>query len=581
MDSIPVVRLVLAKDGKGYIESSSNLAAVKAWTAIKAERWLDRGKMFVRVSDPLIEELRKKGFEIVSAANTALPFPIEAMNKSKLPPRVPMFAWREADELTPPGYTGPREHQVRGFKLCAPRDWGALFMDMGTGKTFTTIHVLAEWWRTNQISRAIIIAPNGVHLQWLMEQLPMWMPKWCPYTACEIKSQKPPPTDWYKFDGLAIALTNIETLSTGFGESRVKDLMKGGETALVIDESTRIKTPGAERTKTAMRIGKLARKRLILSGQPVTKGVEDLFAQCKFLSPTALPHTSFTAFKAYYCMLGGWENKKIVGYQKLDELTAQVSRFSLVVRREDCLDLPPKTYTTQSLDLDPAQKKAYKAMKEELIVVLDQIREINELERTRGLEKDERETLIASAANAAAGLIRLQQIACGWLPTEDGGFHEFNTNRAKLAADLVEEAPGKTIVFTRFRHDVDLVSAELEKRGIGFRKYYGDVKVAERRENLDDFKGDQDVKVLVGTGAAGGIGLNLAHANTMIYYANDFNFETRDQSEARVWRMGQTQKVLYVDLIAAPVDRLILKTLGERRTVSDAVRMGIIAAEDL
>jgi SNF2 family DNA or RNA helicase len=140
---------------------------------------------------------------------------------------------------------------------------------------------------------------------------------------------------------------------------------------LVVDESSRIKTPGAKRTKMITKFAKHAKYRRIMTGTPVTKGPEDVYTQFKFLDPNILGYESFYSFRARYCVMGGFENRQIVSYQNTEELINSIEGSSYRVLKKDCLDLPSKIYQRHYVELSPKQRKVYNEMKKNFITELD------------------------------------------------------------------------------------------------------------------------------------------------------------------------------------------------------------------
>ena len=131
---------------------------------------------------------------------------------------------------------------------------------------------------------------------------------------------------------------------------------------MAIDESTTIKTPTAKRAKNAVKIGREAKYKRIMTGSPVTRSPLDLFQQCDFLDPECLNATSYYAFRARYAVLveknmGSHSFKKVVGYRKLDELKEKLDKFSYRIRKDECLDLPEKVYIKREVPLTKEQKE--------------------------------------------------------------------------------------------------------------------------------------------------------------------------------------------------------------------------------
>ena len=159
---------------------------------------------------------------------------------------------------------------------------------------------------------------------------------------------------------------------------------------------------------------------------------------------------------------------------------------------------------------------------------------------------------------------------CGHLMTDDGELVEFPTKRIDALLDTVEEMSGKVIIWSRFRYDIRKIAVVLEsKYGPGSTvNYFGDTSEADRQEAIKQFQFG-DARFFVANPQTAGYGLTLTAATNVIYYANDFNLETRVQSEDRAHRIGQHHPVTYVDLMTkGTVDVHIVKSLRNKIDLS-------------
>ena len=144
------------------------------------------------------------------------------------------------------------------------------------------------------------------------------------------------------WDGLKIYSFNIDAVNMDRGYERLKKCLKENKCLLICDESSRIKTPGAKRTKRLIRLSQLAEYRRILTGTPITTGIQNLYSQFKFLSPWILGHNAYEHFKNEYIIFGGYDNREIVGYKNTEKLLDKIAQFSYRIKKKECLDLPDK-----------------------------------------------------------------------------------------------------------------------------------------------------------------------------------------------------------------------------------------------
>jgi SNF2 family DNA or RNA helicase len=328
---------------------------------------------------------------------------------------------------------------------------------------------------------------------------------------------------------------------------------------IAIDESTTIKTPTSNRTKNILALRQHAKYRRILTGSPVTKSPLDLFSQCEFLDPWLLGHTSYWTFKARYAVtrkiqVQGRQVEIVVGYRNLGELSEKIQPFSKRVLKDDCLDLPKKTFMKHVVEMTKEQKKVYKQMKEEAIAYLD--------------------GKVLSSATVMTQLMRLHQITCGHFTPDDGEIKDLPCNRMTELMDILENVHGKAVIWSHYTHDVRRIIGEI-KRVYGEDSvvdYFGQTTSEERSTNIKKFQNDDKCRFFVGTTHTGGYGITLTAASTMIYFSNGYDLEKRQQSEARIDRIGQEKPMTYIDIISEDtVDDRIVKALRSKINIANQI----------
>ena len=174
---------------------------------------------------------------------------------------------------------------------------------------------------------------------------------------------------------------------------------------------------------------------------------------------------------------------------------------------------------------------------------------------------------LVSATEVMTQLIKLQQLLCGFIVTNDGKTIEVKNNRINCMLDAIEEMSGKVIIWARFRHDIVAITNALRKKygHVSTVNYYGDTSEKDRQDAILGIENDPSVRFFVANPQTGGRGLTLVKATNVIYYSNDFDLEKRIQSEDRNHRSGQTNQVVYVDLIAkGTIDEYIVKVLHNK-----------------
>jgi len=350
---------------------------------------------------------------------------------------------------------------------------------------------------------------------------------------------------------LRVAVVNYE--ATWRMEEALARFVKGG--LIIADESHRIKTPRAQQSKAMGRLGQVAAYRLMLTGTPVTQNPLDLWSQYRFLDPSIFGR-SFYAFRNRYAIMGGYNNYQVVGYRNLDELVEKAHRIAFRITRAECLDLPPEIVQHVPVSLGRKGSTVYWEIEEAAIARLSS-------------------DATVSATNILTELLRLQQVAGGWVTTDDGRTVQVGTEKLDALMDLLEDLLShqarKVIVFCRFVPEIWAILAACEKAGIAAEGLYGETK--DRGELVRRFQEEAEPRVMVIQIQTGGLGITLHRADTAIFYSTGWSLADYEQAKARIQRVGQTaEKVQYFHLLArGTVDERIMRVLAEKRDISKMV----------
>jgi SNF2 family DNA or RNA helicase len=453
----------------------------------------------------------------------------------------------------------PFNHQAEALDDGWNRIEFGLFMEMGTGKSKVLIDNMGMLYQSGLINFALVIAPKGVYRNWVAKEIPEHMSDDIPHRVIrwmsspnkkqteEMRSVKD------KFNGLTIFVMNVESFSSLKGKNAGEWMARalGSNGMIAIDESTTIKNHKAKRTKALMKIAAGFKYRRLLTGSPITKSPMDIYSQCEFLRPGLLGYDSYYAFQGRYAVvqrktMGQAAFQQIIGFKNLDELTNKIDMFSFRVLKKDCLDLPDKIYTARYVGMTSEQFKMYEDVRRHAMVLLD-------------------DGELVTAPAVITQMLRLQQIMSGHLKTDDGEMLYFPSKRMDALTEIMDEHDGKAIIWSRFRYDIQQITQMLnDKFGEGSAAaYFGDTTDDDRNDIVKNFQNpNHPLRFFVGNPATAGYGLTLTEANLVVYYANDFNLETRIQSEDRAHRIGQKNNVTYIDLICeGSIDERIVKAL--------------------
>jgi len=457
--------------------------------------------------------------------------------------------------------TKPFQHQEDAVNRFVSKKYGALFCEMGTGKTKIVLDIVQN---SGDVLDVVVIAPNGLHHNWGINEIPRHFAKDVEVFCWKgpIKTQKAK-REFTRFvnhsDKTRIFLINVEALRTASGyDTTDKFLNSSTHTKhMIIDESTCIKNPKALQTKRVLKLSEKAQCKWILNGTPITQSPLDLYSQCRFLDKNAIPFNTYTAFKHAFAIetvmtMGSRAFRKIIGYQNLERLTKLLEPFSLRIEKKDCLDLPDKTFVKQAVELHPKQERMYKSMKDDCLALL----ESGEL---------------VTSTLALTKIVKLHQILTGFVTDDEGTEHPIENNRIAALMQIAETTK-PLVVFCAYKFNVAQIKAALKSKfpDSNIVEYTGDVTNSVRNEGVRQFQ-DGEADFFLATSAAAK-GLTLHKASTMVYYSNNYSLETRLQSQDRIHRIGQDKKCTYIDLVVPnTVDEGILSRLKEKKELSSMV----------
>lgn len=477
----------------------------------------------------------------------------------------------------------PMGHQTVALRKAWPLREYALFHEMGTGKTFTTINLAAARFLKKQIDGLVIICDTPIKNVWYTGD-GTWVDeegklqgseieKWCPVDySCwvwESGDKIDPKFFREKQSGLKILVVGVESLSIRNGRSiqAVEYFCRHHKVMAVVDESTSIKNWKAIRTTNVVKIGGWADFRLILTGTPLTQGMEDLFGQFLFLNAKIIGCKNFFVFRNKYCVMGGFQNRKILGYQFTDDLLGRIAPYVDYVTKDQCMDLPEQLYPEPIMVQPTKEQRA----------VMEQL-------RAQHFAEDNGKEI--SVSTILERTLRYQQVIGGTFPFEEEGQYDtqpISGKNPKLDAMMqyVEHLPAtaKVIIWARFvpeiRYIVNALEEEYGEESVT--EFYGANSQEERKVNNRRFQEDPRCRFMVSTQQVGSKGQTWTAATYNIYYSNTFSYQDRYQSESRSHRRGQEHHVTYQDIeMAVPQDKMILLAIRRKENLAKVVQERLI-----
>lgn len=462
----------------------------------------------------------------------------------------------------------PYRHQIDAFNFVCGKfelvqatgmvsPGSALLMEMGTGKTITSIAVTGALYQAGKIRRVLVVAPLSI--------LGVWDEEFAKFAAFDYTLAVLTGTGAKKVDTLRhmrgtplqVAVINYES-----AWRLEKELQAWNPDLIIADEGHKIKTHNIAASKAMHRLGARARFKLLLTGTVITNKAVDVFSQYKFLNPGIFGGSFYTFRNLYFDMVGYGNHTPILKRSMEQDLMRRLHSIAFRATKAECLDLPETTDIVRKVELEPAAMKIYKDL------VKDSYAELGQSEVT--------------VTNILTRLLRLSQLTGGFIG-DDAGNAPQRVSSAKQAAleDIVEDVlqeGKKLVIIARFIPEITAICRMLEKKEIQHSLIMGGVK--DRDAQVSAFQNDPQVQIFVGQIATAGLGVTLTAASTMVFYSEDYSMSNFEQAKARIHRVGQKENCTYIYLVAkGTVDEKVLAALRSKadlaRTLVDDYRRGL------
>lgn len=436
----------------------------------------------------------------------------------------------------------PYSHQLEGMEAMINGGYGFCnFAEPGCGKSAMVVGALNHL----QVKRVLIVCPSSLKYNWNRE-FEYSEVEWHVVVLEGSGHQKDKTLKEIKLSAKPIVvITNYDSLD------RLRNSLQNySPEVIVADEVHACKNPKAKRTK-ALKSVKTAR-RWALTGTPVLNNPLDVWSIIDWVRPGHL-HKNYFAFRAYHCNIYTGAGFPIIkGYRYLDELKRKVNAVSYRVTKEECLDLPEKMWTERAVILSPPEERIYHQMAKEMVA------EIGEAE--------------VYASTMLVKMLRLTQITSGFIMNE-GITTRIGDSKLKVLEEILEELDGKKVViWHHFKEEGAMIQELCQKLGRPYRQLIAKDDPVVRQMQVNEFQELSEPLVMIGSVAIGGMGITLTGANHCVYYSNTFSQSDRLQSQDRLHRIGQTNKVTYIDLVVPnTIDSYILKVLKNKAEIANRI----------
>lgn len=462
----------------------------------------------------------------------------------------------------------PYKHQREEYEEHVGDKSRAYFWQMRTGKSKMAIDNSCYLAKNDFIDGVIILAPNGVHLNWIKTEITAHHWSEISHEALAWQFSKEDMADRFNtflsdcsLAEMGYLAINLESMT----RNEIKNALRRFERLhprfmLICDEAHHFRRPGAKRTARARAIARRATYVRTLSGSSLDNSALHAFSQFELLDKAALGFDRYEDFKEHFAVFkqlrarGGRKFEKLDHYKNLDELKELMAPYVSVVLRSDCEDLPDVIPAIRYIEPTTRQLSLYRAI---------QKADMQELEQYN----------LWDAIQGGVKLNKFQQVLSGFLYQDDGSVIHLPGGNPRLDALLeeIELHDGKVLVWCRFTQDILNIRDALKKQGVRTAEYHGKISDTAREEGKELFASDPEVKVMIGQPQAGGEGLDFSAASKIVWYSHTPDNIVRTQADERATKIGG-EHIQLVDLVVeSSVDEYFMGILAEKRSVADDI----------
>lgn len=442
--------------------------------------------------------------------------------------------------------------QEEGFNEMMNFDKFLLLFEQGLGKTCVSIAVALKRKELNNVKHCLVVCGiNLLKYTWSNE-----IYKHAGLGALILGNRKNKNGKWStgstkdKLDDLNnlnefFVITNVESLRNKDIKEKLKTLIDKHEIDMIIfDELQACKSPSSQQGKALQLLATHVKYFYGLTGTVISNSPLDLYNPLKFVGREV---ANFTNYKYRYVEYGGWGNFSIVGYKHLDELQLKLHEVSLRKTKKDVLDLPPKIYIDEYVDMGTKQAKLYSDVLKTIMDDIDNVMlspdPLSQMVRLR--QVTDFPSIISSTIEESSKMVRLKEIV-----------------------EEVVSNNGKLLVFSNWTSVTDIIYQELSK----YNPAIITGKIKDRETQKNKFMEDDSCKVLIGTIAAMSTGLTLTAANTVVFMDEPWTAASKSQAEDRAHRIGTNSSINIITLMCKDtIDEHIHKVVKKKQLTSDAI----------
>ena len=433
------------------------------------------------------------------------------------------------------------DYQAYATNFILEHPISAVFLDMGLGKSIITLSAIFDLCLDSFLVRKVlVIAPLRV----ARDTWPAEIHKWdhlhgLTYSVAVGTEAERKAALRQRVSVYIINRENVQWLIEESGIPFDYDMV-------VIDELSSFKSYQAKRFRTLLKVRPGIKRIVGLTGTPSSNGLMDLWAEFRILDMGKRLGRFITHYRNTFFRPDKRNGQVVFSYKPLpgaeEQIYDAISDITISMKAVDHLDMPECVHNDAIVTLSETERKAYDAMKQDLVISL------------KGEEID--------AGNAAALANKLSQMANGAVYGEDKRVFQIHDRKLDMLEDLIEAANGKPVLVAYwFKHDLQRIKKRFNVREIKSSK------------DISDWN-NGDIPVAVIHPASAGHGLNLqAGGSTLIWFGLTWSLELYQQTNARLWRQGQTSGTVVIEHIITKgtIDERILKALSLKEVTQNAL----------
>lgn len=419
-------------------------------------------------------------------------------------------------------------YQREAFEAVKDLDFAAIFHEQGLGKSKIAIDLMLYWLKHEEVDTVLFVTKRGLVANWEKEFNNHTFIK--PMLLTQNRKK-----NFYVYNSpCRVILTHFEVIRSDF--DRIELLLKARDTAIIIDESAKLKNPDSQLTETYFKLSPLFKKRIIMTGTPVANRPHDIWAQIKFLDGGTSLGNDFGSFKKtvdLHNRLSYDSFARETFESAIADIYAKISSFAVrEVKNSGIINLPEKQIETVYCDWEESQYDLYQQIRDDMkaVIVKD------------GMPHED------ISEDILKRLLRLVQASSNPLLIDSS--YRATPGKYETLEDLVHRIVSnqeKCIIWSCFTDNVDWLCDQLSY--LGTCKLHGKLPIDRRNRSVEDFLNDSSVKILVATPGAAKEGLTLTVANHVIFYDRGFSPDDYLQAQDRIHRISQTRTCYVHNLI--------------------------------